>query len=72
MPLGLVQLAQVDTCMHGLVNVRCPHPNQDALRKTVFNYTEAVCNASWSIRRLSEHRMVSGEVYDGQDPTRST
>ena len=34
--------------------------------------TEAVCDARWSIRRLSEHHTVSCEVCDGQDPTRST
>ena len=37
-----------------------------------FHYTEAVCDARWSIRRLSEHHVMSCDVCDGQDPTRST
>jgi hypothetical protein len=35
-----------------------------------FHYTEAMCDARWSIRRLPEHRMVSCDVCDGQDKTR--
>ena len=29
-------------------------------------------DARWSIRRLSEHHMMSCDVCGGQDPTRST
>jgi hypothetical protein len=51
---------------------RSAHPRTRRAPCNGFHCTEAVCNAHWSIRRLSEHRMVPAEVCDGQDPTRST
>ena len=44
---------------------------QKALRVSDFHYTEAACNARWSIGRLPEHRIISVKVWGGQDPTRS-
>ena len=51
---------------------RSAHPRTRRAPCNGFHCTEAVCNAHWSIRRLSEHRMMLTEVCNGQDPTRST
>jgi hypothetical protein len=48
------------------------HPDQKSAPRNGFHYTEAACDARWWIRRMSEHHMLSGNVCNGQDPTRST
>ena len=37
-----------------------------------FDVTDVVYNTRSSIRRVSEHHIVSDEVCNGQDPARST
>ena len=51
---------------------RTAHTRIRSASRNGFHHTEAVCDARWSIRRLSEHRMVSCDVCDGQDPSRAT
>ena len=64
--------AQRNTDAGSISRTAQPRPDQKGSVCDGFHCTEAVCNAHWSIRRLSEHRMVPSEVCDGQDPDRST
>ena len=51
---------------------RVAHTRTRSAPHNGHHYTEAVYDARWSIRRLSEHRMVPAAVCDAQDPDRST